>query len=118
MTSNLRERYAEALRVALHVASHAEGMSASAHDLADAVLAVRDHEIEWFHGLLIRAFDLADEAIPYVGVYFDEKWGLTERLDELRQEPTWDDHLAEELARAGLLKGGVSDQAQGKTDPG
>lgn len=34
--------------------------------------------------LLAEALDLAAEAIPYAGPYFDEKWSLTARLAELR----------------------------------
>lgn len=30
------------------------------------------------------AIELAEEVIPYAGEYFDEKWALTERLNELK----------------------------------
>jgi hypothetical protein len=34
-------------------------------------------------GWLAEAYDLADEAIPYAGEYFNEKWELSKRLSEI-----------------------------------
>jgi hypothetical protein len=43
--------------------------------------AERDH----LRALLVEALDLWGDSIPYMGPYFDEKYGYTERLTEIRK---------------------------------
>jgi hypothetical protein len=44
--------------------------------------------LRWLHAEAVwqrdEALELAEEAIPYAGEYFDQKWGLSAQLAELR----------------------------------
>jgi hypothetical protein len=50
-----------------------------ANERATELRLQRDIALGW----LAEAYDLADEAIPYAGQYFDDKWEMSARLNEI-----------------------------------